>query len=66
MEGINRGREHGIDMLRGPCGEKFHRILEEYIGLVTIHREVLSTGESMRINKIGTAIRFSSLLQRGP
>ncbi len=55
MGGINRGRERGIDVLRGSCGEKRHRILEEYIGLVMIHREVLSTGESMRINKIGTA-----------
>jgi len=31
--------------------EKFRRIFEEYVGLVLICREVLSTGESMRINK---------------
>jgi hypothetical protein len=38
-------------MLRELRKEKCGRILEEYVGLVLIRREFLSTSESMKINK---------------
>jgi hypothetical protein len=51
MGRINQRRERGIDVLRELHKEKCGRILEEYVGLVLIRRGVLSTGESMKINK---------------
>jgi hypothetical protein len=51
MWGINRGREGEIDVLRELRREKCCRIREEYVGLVLIRREVLSTVKSVRFNK---------------
>ena len=51
MEGTNRGREGGVDVLRELRREKCRRIREEYVGLVLIRREVFTTGKSVRVNK---------------
>jgi hypothetical protein len=43
MAGINRGWEGGVDVVRELLREKCRGIRKEYVGLVLIRREVLST-----------------------